>query len=334
MQRPSIIVLFFIYFAALPLQAAEVVWEPPKWLPKSWFDTSKGGQEETAPLPKKTADHLWQTAQKYENQGKMWSTLRAYRKLAKRYPDSPYAPEALYRMGEIQVGRKNYKKAHQAFEQLLTQYPNFGSFNYTIQRQYEIAVAMVKGKTSKFLWLIPYQDKGTATQFLETVVNNAPFNDYAPYALMCIADIQKCAKKTNESIATLNRMISEYPEHPLTAKAYLRLAEAYTSLVKGPEYDQGATQRAMEYYEDFLLLYPKDHKTGLSEQRLAKMRDELARSKLILGHYYYRYRNNNQAAKAFFNEAITLAPNSAAATEAQEGLAKIASTTASVTESL
>ena len=47
------------------------------------------------------------------------------------------------------------------------------------------------------------------------------------------------------------------------------------------------------------------------------MENLLAKSRLDLGDFFYYYRSNNTAALVFYNEAITLAPNSDSAQEAR-----------------
>jgi hypothetical protein len=51
--------------------------------------------------------------------------------------------------------------------------------------------------------------------------------------------------------------------------------------------------------------------------------DTYARSQVLLGDFYYYYRNSNRAALIFYNQAVTLAPNSPAATLARTQIDKI-----------
>jgi hypothetical protein len=53
------------------------------------------------------------------------------------------------------------------------------------------------------------------------------------------------------------------------------------------------------------------------------MEDLLARSRLNLGDFFYGYRSNNTAALVFYNETITIAPESEAAEEARARIADI-----------
>ena len=63
-------------------------------------------------------------------------------------------------------------------------------------------------------------------------------------------------------------------------------------------------------------MFPQCDNIGVVEARLTEMENSLALSRLHLGDFYYRYRNNNTAALVFYNEAITIAPESDAASEA------------------
>jgi outer membrane protein assembly factor BamD len=103
----------------------------------------------------------------------------------------------------------------------------------------------------------------------------------------------------------------------LAPDAYFSMAETYSSLVKGPEYDQGSTRQAISYYEDFLILFSKSNYIGDVEANLSAMQNLLAESRLKLGDFYYYYRSNNTAALVFYNEAITIAPDSESADEAR-----------------
>jgi outer membrane protein assembly factor BamD len=72
---------------------------------------------------------------------------------------------------------------------------------------------------------------------------------------------------------------------------------------------------------------------GEVEANLAQMENLLAGSRLELGNFFYLYRNNNTAALTFYNEAITIAPESEAADEARERIKNIEAGVRPVTRS-
>jgi outer membrane protein assembly factor BamD len=93
--------------------------------------------------------------------------------------------------------------------------------------------------------------------------------------------------------------------------------------VDGPAYDQNSTKEAITYYEDYMILFPGDSGMASAEQGLARMKTVLAGSKLTMADYYLKYRGNYKAAKVFYNEAITVYPDSPVAAEAREKLVTV-----------
>jgi outer membrane protein assembly factor BamD len=94
-------------------------------------------------------------------------------------------------------------------------------------------------------------------------------------------------------------------------------------MLGGANYDQRSTKEAITYYEDFVILYPGDSHIAIAEKGLADMKDVLAQSKIQIGDYYLKYRQNYKAAKVFFNEAITDYPDSPVAGRARAKLVKV-----------
>jgi outer membrane protein assembly factor BamD len=140
---------------------------------------------------------------------------------------------------------------------------------------------------------------------------------------MCIARAHQRFKNPPERIDALDRMINAYPKSLLAPDAYLQIAQAQASLVEGPDYDQTATKEAITYYEDFMILYPGDPNIAVAEKGLAQMKQVLAESKMRIGKYYFKYRNNYKAARVFYNEAITDYPDSSVATRARAQLVRV-----------
>ena len=205
------------------------------------------------------ATELMNKARAAEERGNKGSAMRMYKKVAKRFPNSVFAPEALYRQGHLRISRKQYYKGFEAFQTVMSLYPNIAR---THQR-----------------------------------LNNTPY-----------------------AIDALDRLINNYSQSLLAPDAYLALAQTHASLVDGPAYDQESTREAITYFEDFMILFPDD--PGLSEAQhgLDQMRTVFAESKMILGNYQLKYNKNFQAARVFYNEAITSFPDSEVADRARAQL--------------
>ncbi|MFO7724476.1 MAG: tetratricopeptide repeat protein [Oceanipulchritudo sp.] len=266
---------------------------------------------------------VYEEALEAQQAGRTGRALRKYKRVYEKYPASDFSAQALYNSGVIHFERKNWKKAFNAFQSILIFHPDFPQFNELIRFQFRIALAQAEGDNIRFLFVIPYRALNRSVQYFEIVINNAPYSELAPLALMNVALIHQYKGQTANAIEALDRLINNYPTSVLADDAYLSLAETFATLVQGPHYDQGATREAISYFEDFLILYSNNEDIARAEEGLAEMEDVYARSKLVIGEYYLRHRGWFQAAEIFFNEAITIAPESDAADAARDFIARM-----------
>jgi len=261
--------------------------------------------------------------QAYDND-KEWSALSTYKSVYKKYPKSILAPEAHFQRGIIYTETHQFEKANKEFDKIIRRYPDYEKFNQVIGRIYTIGEKIVQGERPHYWGLIPgFRNYELGSKILEGIIEKAPYSEYAPIALMNIAIIAQKRNRPEEAIDALDRLINNYPQNTFAQDAYLNLATTYADLVQGADYDQGATREAISYFEDFITLYPNSPASVEAEAGLQRMQNTLAKSKLILGDFYYKYRNNNRAALVLYNEAITTDPRSASAEKAQEMIDKI-----------
>lgn len=299
--------------------AAELVWSP-----QAGWRVEGGALEDFTTEDGRNALDLMNKARTAEEKGDTGEAIDLYEKVAKRYPSSVFAPEAFFRTGNLYYARKSFFKAFEAYQQVVSRYPNTPNFNEVIGRQYRIAAELGDGARN-YLWgVIPgFKNRDRAVQYFEQTIANAPFSDYAPLSLMNVAKAHQRLGNTEEAIDALDRMINFYPRSVLAPDAYLKLAQTHSTLVDGPYYDQASTNEAITYYEDFMILFPGDPGIATAEQGLAEMKGVLAESKMILADYYYRHRRNYKAARVLYNEAITVYPDSAIAARARARLADV-----------
>ncbi len=163
-----------------------------------------------------------------EEDGSSRSAIRGYQAIAKKYPNSIYAPEALYRSARLRLSRKEYTKAFEDFQGVLSRYPNTKRFNEIIGEQYRIASSMLDGARGRMLFgLLPgFTQRDKAIEYFETILINAPYSDYAPLSLMNIARGHQKLGNEADAIDALDRMINNYAQSLLAPDAYLKLADA------------------------------------------------------------------------------------------------------------
>jgi outer membrane protein assembly factor BamD len=267
---------------------------------------------------------LMNKARRAEEAQHWYSALRTYSKVAKKYPSSIYAPEALYRTGEMYLKRKEYLKAFENFQNCLGHYPSEKRFTQIVIEEYKIASMLLDGAHGRLWGLIPtFTNREKAVGCFEAIYSNAPYGEYAPLALMNASRGAQYLGSVPEAVDALDRLVSNFPQSPIAPDAYLRLAELHASLVQGPYYDQAETKQAITYQDDFMILFPNDPKIGVAAQGLDNMKKMLAESKMKIGDFYFYKRDNYTAARVFYNEAITSYPDSEVAKRARQRLALV-----------
>ncbi len=306
-------------FAAVAARAELV------WTPSTGWRVEGGALSGLTGAEGRNALDTMNKARANEEAGSLRSAIKQYTNISKRYPNSVYAPEALYRAGMLYAKQRRFAKAFESYQQVLARYPNTRRFNEIVGEQYRIASALLDGARNRIIFgLVPgFRQREKAIDYFETILSNAPYSDYAPLALMNIARGHNFLNQTELAIDALDRMINSYPQSILTPDAYLKLAQTHAKLVDGPYYDQAATKESITYYTDYMLLFPGDTNIAVAEDGLDDMKTMLAESKMKIGDFYFHKRDNYKAARVFYNEAITAYPDSEVAARAKEKLAQV-----------
>jgi len=300
---------------------AELVWTPSTgWQAEGGAVAAFTGEEG------RNALDIMNRARSAEENGHYRRALKLYRKVADRYGKSAFGPEACNRTAQIRLAKRQLPKAFDSYQQIVNNYPNYEKFDFVIAEQYRIASAIADGARGRWLWgMLPgLRQREKAILYFETLISNAPYSDYAPLALMRVSQLHRRHNSKIAALDALDRMINFYPNSILTPDAYLRMGQTFQSLVDGPQYDQASAIDASTYYQDYLILFPKEPEVAKAEQGLDEMKTERATSKIKMAEFYHYKRHNYVAAKIFYNEAITVYPNSPVAHLARERLDKIA----------
>ena len=251
--------------------------------------------------------------------GKHKKAIKMYRRVWDRYPSSIFAPEALYQTALSEYDRNSFRRGFNALTTIILGYPDYEKYTTVVRLQFSIATDLYDGKRARYFWgLLPgFKGYDRAIVMYETMVSNAPFSDYAPMALMKAAELHIQLNNDIYALDSLDRIINNYPDSMLAGDAYLLLAQTFARLVDGPEYDQGATRESISHFEDFLILFPNHPNVKQGEDGLATMKGIEAESQIVKGDFYFYKWKDYRAAKVFYNEAITTAPETSEAAHAQ-----------------
>lgn len=316
-----------LMFGGVTPAHAELIWSPDRgWEYRGGLLGPLIGDSSTP----KSALEAMNIAKKAQDEGHFWSALSGYQLVIDEYPASVFAPEALFQKGVIYIQRHQFESAFDCFSRIIKRYPDYPNFNGVIYQEFNVADLMTEKRPYLWGWMPWFKDPAKAYDYYESVVSNAPATEYAPMALMKIAllavresSFLDHGESAAKAIDALRRLINDYPQSMLASDAYLELSSIYSGLVIGAAYDQGSTRQAIRYLQDYLFYYRDSRQAADAEKKRDDLLDVYARSQLLLGNFYYYYRNSNRAALIFYNQSITLAPKSPAATEARAQIDKI-----------
>ena len=291
--------------------------------PLKWFSNNESTSKviELNNNYEKEAQGLVKKLTNYKAKGNEKGQQRIYKKILTNHPRASIAKEAAYNRGIYLFNKEKWEDAFKAFSILKEYHPDLTELDSVIELQFQCAEKLMNQKSKKIFGFNNSSSYNTASIPLFLKYKKLyPFNKNAPLALLYTAKIAEDDKEYEAAIYSLKDLINTYPDSPCAAEAYFLIAHIYSEFIKGPEYDLESTREAIRYCEDFIALYPKNKEIGTIEALYQRMLNALATNRVLLADYYYFNKRDNVAAIIFYNEAITIAPNSQAAIEAQERL--------------
>jgi outer membrane assembly lipoprotein YfiO len=274
-----------------------------------------------SPQREQIAEEIFRQAEQAQTQGYIAEAVKEYQIICKKYAETDIAPQAHHIMGRLYIQAGQYAKGIEHFQFIAHNYTQYERYDDVVKEQFEVAEMFMQGREKHRFKFLPWgKDISTAIAFFQGVTSMAPSTDYAPRALFCTAQLEFEDNHKVKAIEALDRLIEDYPGHRLIPEAYLLKGDIYLSLVYSPQNDQGATQKAIQCYENFLILFEKSH---LLPKLIQRARDSLrhaqelfAQSRLVLGDFFLYKRHYGAGAIQFYNEAQLIAPSTDIAMQA------------------
>lgn len=258
---------------------------------------------------------------KFKDNKNVKGQQKIYKKILLKYPIADAAKEAAFNRGLFLFKRGKWEEAFMAFAIIKEYHPDYIQLNAAIEYQFKCAINLMHQRKKEF-WIFHdnslYNPKSIPLFLYYAELY--PYDLNTPLALLNAAKGAQSNNDFDSAIISLKKLINFYPESQFTPEAYFLSAHIYAEYIKGPEYDLETTREAIRYCEDFIALYPKHEDIHTVEVLYDRLINTLATNRVLLADYYYFNKRNNIAAIIFYNEAITIAPNSQAALEAQNRL--------------
>ncbi len=261
-------------------------------------------------------------AEAMASRGETSAAISAYKALAKQNPRSDYAPRALAQAAQLQEQSRDLMGAYRTLDDLVSNYPKSPGFNQALQAQFRIATQFLDGERLKLLGIRTFPSMERAAEMFESIVKAGPFSDIAPAAQFNIGLAHEKAKNRAEAIAAYQRVVELYPDSALADDAYYQIGYVLMQGTRGAQYDQQASQRALDAFQEFVLRFPRSEKVPQALENIERLQSKRTESSLSVAQFYDR-QGNTQAARIYYNLVLEKQPGSEEAAQASRRLAEL-----------
>ena len=107
-------------------------------------------------------------------EGRNVAAVSAADKFLKAYPDSPLREEAMMLAGQAEINRDRYFQAYEWYKRQWEEYPNGQYAERTLQREFQIAEAFLKGKKRIVAYILYLPARQDGLDILNRIVEQAP----------------------------------------------------------------------------------------------------------------------------------------------------------------
>ena len=260
---------------------------------------------------------IFAVAQNFFSAGKTEEALPAFSRFLKKYPASELADIAQYRIAEIYDSTGQSGKAFDAYQKLVTTYPDTREFEPAVARQLIIANKYLNTGGSKLFGISLGGSAERAQQMYEDILKNAPYSKHSPVAQFNLGlafERQGKVDKARQAYLTVGDL---YARSNVADSAMYQIGYLYMRLGLGKATaDLTSLAIAREAFEDFLAQYPDSEKAPQARENIIKISD-LESSDIIAIARFYDKSKNYHAAAIYYNDVIRRYPQGKIADEAR-----------------
>jgi outer membrane protein assembly factor BamD (BamD/ComL family) len=267
-------------------------------------------------------------AKKLVNTGQTKAAGKAYDAIKKDFPEIAGPDFDLFIKAEIYYCKVQFTKAIRNYDKLLTEYSKSGFREAALDRQFAIATAYLAGKKKTLLGFIKIKGYAEGIKIMEKITDRVGLDTQMGIkASVAVAENYEQRKKFNEAFSKWDEISWEWEMGPVGRDALLGMARNKHAVYnKPPEhkrafYDASYLNSAKGFYGRFKLLYPEDAREIGVDEILSKINEQLAYKQLSIGRYYQKT-GNRQSANLYYDMVVNDWPDTKAAKEAKELLAK------------
>jgi outer membrane assembly lipoprotein YfiO len=243
---------------------------------------------------------------------------KAWEKANKKHP---LMPQVLLLQGDAEVARGNKYKSLYSYEEMLLNYPTSDLYISVLQREYNIADALLSGYKRKFLGIRFLDASEDALELLDRIQDRQRGSPLAEQAGMRIVDYYYGVGKFQEASDSATDFLKRYPYSQYVRKAEMRRAQSALGNFHGVLFDFTPLYDARERLASTQEEYPQS-----SEQlQIPAIDDRIyqleGKKELEIARYYWRA-GRKHAAAFYYKRVMANWPDTLSAQAAHDELAR------------
>ncbi len=250
-----------------------------------------------------SAEGQMEYARQQEAAGKIGAAIEGYRKVVRRFPKSPSASNAQFRVGVLLEKTGDLEGAYKAYTKLNKDYPRSEDFSASLEGQIRVAGAFLEGRRQKILGIPTVPSMGRAIDMYQSIIRNAPYSRYAPLAQFNIGRAKEKQADYGGAVTAYQIVVDKYPTSNVADDAMFQIGYVYLTIMRTGSYDRNAAKFAREYFEDFLVAYPKHEKAAQAREYLATLGQVKGKSVLKTAQFYDKQKAY-KAAIMYYGEIV------------------------------
>ena len=245
-------------------------------------------------------------------------------------PESPRYPEALYLYATAYLERGRYRKAHDAYQELLSDYPGSEYAAQALWGDFRIGEQYLAGQRRR-AWggLLRIRDYDGGLAIMDDFVVNYADTPLAEKAQMTKADYYYARgeyEMAEDEYATFAR---EYPRSRWQPRALLQSAHSALASFPGIKFDDAGLVEAQERFRQFQRLYPDT----AAEHEVPVILDQIEATRADKTYdiaKFYEKTGQPRAARFYYRAIVRNWPDTPAAPQATGRLAALGEPVTSV----
>jgi len=241
--------------------------------------------------------------------GRTGEAISAYRRAIKRYPLAKPAAEAQYRVAELLESAGNLSRAFNAYQALVTNYPDTPNFERAVSAQVNIANRFLEDKPPTILGVSFGSTAERAQEMYRAILASAPFSKYAPVAQFNLGLAFEKSSKPFEAIAAYQTVMDTYQNSDVTDDAMYQIGYVYMRIGFAEQsQDLSAIISAKNTFEDFLIEFPNSEKAPQARENLTQIANKESGDIFRIAKFY-EFSRDLRAAVIYYNDVIRRQPD-------------------------